>query len=270
MYSTLYLIYRRLRPSVGIHLGFILMFAILTNNATLTLLLSAIAFFTLGLFGDLYNDYWDYKEDKRNKRKDKFIVAGLLTRKQVWHLSVITALLSIISLIFTNIYILALGIYYLFLLVAYSHPKIRLKGSLKGYFIIASVYLFLPLALSTVASIPMISLYLFTIFFFSQYMYILTQKDSTDTKDNKNIFLNSGYKTATITTSLFAVISSLTLFILSFFNPIFFIFWIFNVSSKILNIYRINKKIIIRSQRSKFILIEFLTPYFYIGGAVLV
>ncbi len=88
--KMLYIIYKRVRPAFGLPLGFILMYGVFVNNITIPLLLTGAAFVLIEIYGGFYNDYWDYDEDLRNKRNDKFITCGILTRNQVKSLAFAT------------------------------------------------------------------------------------------------------------------------------------------------------------------------------------
>jgi len=264
--KVLYLIYKRLRPGLGLTFGFILMYAIIANGLTVPLFLTAVGFLLLALYGDLYNDYWDYDEDVRNKRKDKFIVAGFITRNQSKYLSFLFAAVGLLVAWFVNIFIFILALYSFILHTSYSHPYVRLKGSVKGYAIFASIFLFLPFGLmfTTAANLLLFSV-LFGLFCFFQSIYILCQKDSTDTKDSKNLFVKYGWEKSSNITTLFAALSSTSLLLLSFLNIYFLFIWLLNLFAKVLNINKLIKKSITRTQRQRIILLEFFTPYLYLG-----
>ena len=184
----LYLLYKRIRPGLGLPFGFILMFGIFFNAVCFPLLMVAAGFFLIELYGGLYNDYWDYEEDLRNGRTDKLTVAGYLTRAQARDSSFAIAAASVAMLALTNPAVLLLGMYYAALFIFYSYPGKRLKGRLEGYAVLSSAFLFLPFALALLLSIQLNALVLlFSMFFFFQFMYILCQKDSTDRKDKKNV-----------------------------------------------------------------------------------
>ena len=76
----IWLIYKRLRTAFGVTLGFIVIYAAYTNNFSLAILPIAVGLCSIHLFGDLYNDYVDYNQDARNRRKDKWIISGLISR----------------------------------------------------------------------------------------------------------------------------------------------------------------------------------------------
>jgi len=264
--NLLYLIYRRLRPVFGIPLGFILMYGAYTGNLTPVLLLAGFGFLLMHLFGDFYNDYWDYDEDIRNDRVDKFTTLGLLNRHQMRSLSFLIAPIALIALLFTNVWVSLIGIYYLIVLTAYSHPGIHLKGHVGGYSTLSSVYLFLPMTLNSLTLTELsISGIIFALFFFFQFVYILCQKDSTDTKDSTNLFIDKGWRKSSAITLIFATLSSIFLLGISITSIGLLSVWGINAYSKILNAGKIWKREITRELRSKLILIEFLTPYLYVG-----
>ncbi len=242
------------------------MYAVITQNFAFNLFTAAFGFLFLALFGDFYNDYWDYDEDIRNKRKDKFTTSGFLAKEQVKDISYILAAAGIITLWFINLLIFVLGLYYIALLIAYSHPSIRLKGSIKGYMTLASFFFLLPLSLIfTLNTTSLLFAALFGLFFFSQYTYILCQKDSTDTRDNKNLYLSHGWKRSTKVTALFGALSSITLLLISFVNPYFIFIWLLNLFAKMLNISKILRMTVTRKQRGRIVLLEFVTPYMFLG-----
>jgi len=125
----LWLIYRRLRIGLQVF-GFILMYGAYTNNLTMPLFLAGLGFAFLDIFGVCYNDYHDYETDIRNKRKDKWIIAGLLTREQMKTFSFLCVFIGLFLLFFTNNFVLTIGIYYTIILIGYSYPKIPLKRNI--------------------------------------------------------------------------------------------------------------------------------------------
>jgi hypothetical protein len=266
--QTIYIIYRRLRPTFGLTLGFILMFGTLAANFTLPLLFTLIGFSLVAVMGDLYNDYWDYEEDLRNQRSDKILTARLMGRQQVKTLSITTGLVGLVMLMWRPM-LFILGAAYFVLLIAYSHPKIRLKGTVAGYSIISAVYPVLILLLGPALGLaegP--DMLLLAGFCFTQYAYILCQKDSTDLKDAGNIFLSNKWSQSFAYTAIFAVLSSAFLLMLSAASKWLLIIWVFNMSSKAVNLRLISGRRITRSLRSNLVLMEFLTPYLY-AAAVL-
>jgi 4-hydroxybenzoate polyprenyltransferase len=166
------------------------MYGAYTNNLTIPLFLAGFGFAFLDIFGVCYNDYHDYETDIRNKRTDKWITAGLLTRKQMKIFSFLTLFVGLSLLFFTNNFVLAIGIYYTIILIGYSHPKIPLGRNIGTYLILGTYYLPLPYALSTLFSTKFtIFDIFFTLFCFFQAVYLITHKDVNDIKDDTNIFL---------------------------------------------------------------------------------
>lgn len=265
----LYLLYKRVRPGFGIPFGFILMYGLFSSSFSPPLFAAAAGFLFIEIYGGLYNDYWDYDDDIRNGRKDKFTTCGFLSRKQARNLSFLIASVALVLLWFTNIIVFALGVYYMVLFIFYSNPFARLKGSVRGYATLASAFLFLPLALGslsgTALSVPAL---LFSSFYFFQFMYILCQKDSTDTKDGTNLFIRHGWEKSTRITTLFGTLASVSLLFLSVTGLHFIFFWALNLAAKVLNINGIRLKTITKTRRYRTILVEFLTPYLYLGGGV--
>ena len=266
----LYPLYKRLRPSVGMAFGFIMMYAMFTTGLTYTLLTIAIGFFLISLFGDFYNDYWDYDEDMRNGKKDKFTTLGILTSEQSKHISFMLVAPGLVLILSVNVFIFLVGFLYALLLFFYSHPSVRLKGDVKGYSTLASVYFILPFGLLVIVggSFSMLAV-LFAFFWFFQFVYLLCQKDSTDSEDDKNLFKDHGWKKSSIITALFGALSSLSLLMISIISLYFLLVWILNLCAKIFNINKIIKKTITRTQRHRMILLEFLTPYLYLVGGMI-
>ena len=269
-----YLVYKKLRTGMGLAFGLILFYGIYTANLSTGLLLIATGFFLLHLFGDCYNDYWDYDDDIRNKRSDKLTIAGLLSKKQIKNVSFLILILGLVSLLFTNPVLFFIGVVYSILLWAYSHPKVRLKkNNVVGYSIAESVWLFIPAAMDIffIRQFSMATL-LFTLFFFFQYLYLLSQKDSTDLKDATNLFLKQGWWRASFVCTVLALLSSSSLLALSMLNPIlstgFLSIWLINVAVKLAIISKIWMRSIDRKTRGKLVLVEFLTPYLYAGGVL--
>ncbi len=264
--NLIYLIYKRLRPAFGFLIGSILMYGAYTGNVTSMLLVVCFGFVCIHLFGDCYNDCQDFEEDLKNERTDKMTISGMLSAKDMRNLSFLLLILGLIALGFTNLLLLALGCYYAILLWAYSTPLIRLKKyNVFGYAIVGSTFLFLPLFLNFLFH----GIYLiedtivFSIFCFTQYTYILCQKDSTDIKDETNLFLARGWKKASLICILSASLAVIFLLKLILFCPLLLLVWIFNLISKVLNLSAIYNKKICRDLRGKLITMEFLTPYLY-------
>ena len=262
--SVAYLVYRRLRPALGLPFGFIVMYGAYTGNLDVHLLLAGLGFVFIEVMGGWYNDYWDYEEDIQNGRRDKFTTAGYLSRRQMRDLSFAAAGIGLLFLLFTNLTVLSLGIYYVILFIGYSNPKIRLKGHVPGYLILSTAFLLLPAALNTLFARQTTARdAYFTLFCFFQFTYILCQKDATDLKDkNKNLFLDNDWNTASFYCTAFAVLASAGL-LASSPTPAIFIVWTCNALTKTANLTEIWKKKLTRKLRSRLILLEFLTPYLY-------
>lgn len=263
--------YRRIRTSLGLAFGLILMYGAYNNILGYKLFLAASGFMLLHLFGDCYNDYWDYEEDIRNKRKDKLTTNNFLKRGQIRSISFLILLLGLALLGFTNRYLFLTGAAYSLLLLAYSHPFMRLKKyDLAGYALTESPWLAVPLLLGTFFSIPYHETTLmFSLFFFFQYMYMLCQKDSTDLNDETNLFKRRGWRAASLYCIFFALLSSFALFFISASSmPLAFV-WLMSTGVKMKNTGMIYRKKIERDVRGRIVLVEFLVPYLYVGGRLL-
>jgi 4-hydroxybenzoate polyprenyltransferase len=269
--KLLWLVYKRLRPSLGISFGFVLMFAVLVHNVSLHSLLIAFAFMLIHLFGDCFNDYHDIEEDARNRRNDKLILNGVISSEGLRNLSVVFSVVGLGLLSLVEPVMLIPGLFYVFLGFTYSHPKIRLKRfNLPTYMFSGSMWILTFLLLSIVLSGGIsTTAALFALFAFSQYVYILCQKDSTDREDFDNLFISRGWRTSFGITTFFGGLSSALLLMMSLFNPVFFLIWAFNFFSKVLNIDSIRRHLITRSARSKLVASEFLMPYLYVGGGLI-
>jgi len=266
-----YLIYRRLRPSIGITLGFIMMYSIIIPALDMKLFMAAIAFFLIALYGDFYNDYRDNYEDVRNNRRDKLTTAGYISPIQSMYVSLILVFIGLSILLFINLIVLLIGLYYSAILFLYSHPRIRLKGSVRGYMTAISFFILLPFGLMYITGVEdVIMTCIFGSFYFFQSGYILCQKDSTDTKDDMNLFIKHGWNRSSEITAVFAILSSISLLMLSFINIYFILIWLLNAGAKCLNVRRIHAKSITRNYRQRMISLEFLTPYLYFIGGIFV
>jgi 4-hydroxybenzoate polyprenyltransferase len=268
---VLWLIYKRLRTAFGVSLGFILIYGAYTGNLTLSLLPIALGFWCIHVYGDCYNDFEDYEQDIKNNRKDKWTTTGLLTREQMRNFSFFMCFFGLVFLWFTNFNVFLLGLLYSTTLFCYSNPKIHLKlYDFYGYVIVAFPLLLLPITLNTFfhRGFSLSDLF-FTFFCFSQYVYLYCQKDSTDLKDETNLFLKRGWKNATFICVGFAILASSLLLTMSFFSIVLLLVWGVHVFSKSVNLYKIYKKKITRKLRARLILVEFLTPYLYTGGVIL-
>ncbi len=265
--KLLWLVYRRMRPSIGTSLGFILMYAFLSGNFTKDMLLIAAGFTLIHLFGDCYDDCCNAEEDRRNGRKDKLILNGFVTEGQMRVLSFGLLFLGLLSVSSANLLLLIPAAWCSLLAFAYSHPRTRLKNlGIITYMLGGTVWvaLFCSIELIHTGSLT-INGASFIIFAFSQYVYILCQKDSTDRNDSINIFTMGKHGRPFMIMVLFAVSSSASLLALSA-SPALMIVWAINACSKSLNLAKIYRGTIQRNERGRLVLIEFLTPYAYILG----
>jgi 4-hydroxybenzoate polyprenyltransferase len=260
-----YMVYRKTRPALGIPVAFTVMYAAAAGLPLNTSIMLAFSLFCIDLFGGLYNDYWDLEEDLRNGRTDKPTTLKLLGRKQLLIISYLIGLLGLSSILLLGYSFAAFGLYYILLLIGYSHPRIRLKGSPEGYAMMSSIYLLFPLSMGLANFKDTHQMLVFAAFFSTQVAYILCQKDSTDMKDESNLFIRSGWDKASFLTLSYAICSSIFLLILCLQKPYLAAIWAFNLVSKILNVSKILTHSITRKIRGRLILAEFLTPYLYAG-----
>lgn len=265
--KLLYLIYRRLRVGLGI-LGFILMYGAYTGNFSPALLLIGFGFTCIELFGAFYNDHQDYELDIRNRRKDKWTTSGLINRMQMRTLSFLTLSAGLLALLTTNLLIFMTGVGYGLALFAYSKPRLPLGRDIQTYLLLASLYLFLVPSMNMLFQRSLVSMDLyFMMFCFFQSIYLFSQKDSTDTKDSINIFLKN-WNTAALTCTISAGLSLLFLSTFSIYPALLIAFWFVNLSAKYYLLNKIIDRKVNRINRGRILLIEFLTPYFYIAGGV--
>ncbi len=264
----LWLVYKRLRIGLAF-LGFVLMYGIYTGNLNWLTISIGIGVFSVEIFGAAYNDYVDFEEDIRNKRHDKWTVSGLLSRKRMKHFSLLMLSLGLIFLWIPGL--LSQGIYYAFMMWAYSYGKIRLKKyNITGYLIMGSSWIFLPVSMMILFSRSLISFDLFfVLFFFFQYVYLLSQKDSTDPKDETNLFLARGWGKSLTICTLLSALSSLSLLIICLSSVLLIPVWLVNSLIKTLHFKMVSQNKITREKRGGYVLIEILSPYLYLGGAIL-
>ncbi len=261
-----WMIYRRTRVAFAFT-GFIIMYSLYVGILNTTVLLIAVSVFFAEMFGVCYNDYHDIDEDLMNKRTDKMIVNNTLTCRQMKFISVCMFFASIAASAFSGF--LPLIVLYLLMAFLYSNPKVRLKKyTIKGYLTVASTWLLIPLYMGVTlrGMLNLIDVF-FAMFFFFQYTYLLSQKDSTDPKDKTNLFIRSGWKRASAICTALGFLSSLFLFMVSFASVPLLMVWGINLAVKVGQNHRVHMKRIDRSSRSNFTLMEFLTHYIWIGGA---
>ena len=262
-------VYRRVRIGFAI-MGFIIMYSMSTGLFNIGIFTAALSVFFGELFGALYNDYCDIEEDKKNKRNDKLTVSKTMDLDQTKRLAVLMASFCIITAIISSFLVFA--IIYIIMAWAYSNPKIRLKSyNIKGYFALSLSWFFIPIYLGFVYrdGILVIDVLLGSFFFF-QYLYLLCQKDSTDLRDRTNLFVEKGWRLATTTCSILAFLSSMSLLFISMSNILLVILWALNASVKSFQLKSMFQRTMTRNKRSKLVLMEFLTPYLYAGGALIV
>jgi 4-hydroxybenzoate polyprenyltransferase len=263
-----FLVYRIVRAPLGLSFGFVIMYGAFISNFSPALLLSALALFLTELFGAVYNDFCDHEEDMRNKKTDKMILSGMLSRQRMLHIAVAVAAAALVISAAASAFVLMLAVYCLVIYAFYSNPKVRLKGHLSGYAVSASLFLFFPFALDvTLHRVYSISTVVFALFFFFQVMYILCQKDSTDPRDKKNLFVTNGWSFGFASAAFFGTLASASLLFAAAgsgsVSPPVAAVWLFNAFSKGYNLERIFSRKITRSMRHVLVLFEFLTPYLY-------
>jgi len=267
--KAVWLVYRKLRPAFGISFAFILLSGVFLGVMNFKVIMAALGFLFIELFAAFYNDYWDFSDDIKNERKDKFTTLGLMSTRSCLYLSLILACLSLIFLMFTDTSFLMIGIPYLALGFLYSHKRVRLKGTITGYAILSSPFFILPLLIAGANGIPLTRAMPISTFLFFQYMYILCQKDSTDMRDKKNVFMVYGWKRTSMSVTLFSISASISLFIISLSFPPLMLIWLFNTALKSLNIKDIAKGTVTRGRRGRIILLDYTTEYLYILGGLL-
>jgi len=266
-----YLIYKRIRVGLGLTFGFILMYGALTSNINPSLISIGIGFFMIHLFGDVYNDYCDYHEDLRNGRYDKLTVSKKLTPIRMRDLSFALLAIGLLILSAFDLVLFVAGLYYGALLFAYSNHSIRLKRyHIKSYLLAATTVwpvIVFSLNYFFAESLTLLNA-LFVVFCMSQYLYIGCQKDSTDRKDDTNLFLANRWKAAWAACAVSSAIALISLAGISL-SPALLALWVANAGVKVLNVTKIYTRSITRTVRSRLILLEFLTPYAYSIGVML-
>jgi 4-hydroxybenzoate polyprenyltransferase len=269
MRMILWLAYRKMRPAMGISVAYILMSGAFLGVMGFMVFMAAAGFLLIELFAAFYNDRWDYADDMANKRTDKFTTLGVLDTKMCTALSAIFAVLSIFFLSFTGPLLLATGIFCIFLGVAYSHPKIRLKGSITGYSILVSPFIVIPVFIAMSGSVPVFNALPLSVFFVCQYLYVLCQKDSTDKNDKKNVFVAYGWERASRMIILFGGLASAFLFFLCLRNPALLGVWAANSVLKLANANTIKNMTVNRVSRGKIILLDYISQYLYVAVSLI-
>jgi 4-hydroxybenzoate polyprenyltransferase len=251
----------RLRPSLGITIGLLIFLISLQGNLDAKMIAVILGFGFIHLAGDIYNDITDIEEDKRNRRFEKMTLNGLFTSHDINLLAICSLLLGLILTLQAGAIWLILGIFYTCTLFLYSYKRVRLKArGVLGYFIT-----FLPLFCCVYLLINLESSHYFsalvTYFSYCYVMYIMCQKDSTDTKDDTNIFLKRGWASASTFCNIFGVQVVVILAFICISKPILIIGWLVLTSSIIVNLLLINKREIDRPTRKRLVSIQFVTLY---------
>lgn len=223
----------------------------------------AAGFTLVHLFGDCLDDSYNVEEDRRNKRTDKLILSGVLTAAQMRIISFALLGAGLVALSFVDTLLLLPAMWCAVLAFLYSYPKTRLKNyGISAYVLGGSVWVLTFASLETVLFGGLRAPGIFFISFaFSQYVYILCQKDSTDTKDKENLFVSHGGRMPLIVTSAFGAASSIGLLLVSAASIFLVPVWALNLLGKFRMIGGIRRGSMKRSVRGNLVLIEFLTPY---------
>ena len=263
--QLLYLVFKRLRPAIGCA-GYVLIAASVAGTYSLPLLLFTLSFALAYVAGDVYNDYTDYDEDVRNERTDKLTVSGVVSPEGMRNISFIV-LGAALLLVVSNPLAFAFNLLAAMMFFAYSDQRIRLKKyTIWGYLAFASIFPFLPFVVpAAFGGSPQFSAAAaVAVFLFGQIVYILCQKDSTDRKDNTNLFMRHGHATGTALCALFALMSALPLIWLSLGSLPLLLVSGGNLALKALNVSQIATGAV-RSMRSRIMLFEHLTPLAFVG-----
>jgi hypothetical protein len=241
------------------------MYVIYINKFTPILFLIALGFSFIELAAAFYNDYCDYDEDIRSARKDKWTTTGVATPKTMRNISFLLLIIAFAFLWFTDYIILIIALYYSVLGIAYSHPKLRLKRyNIKGYILGGSVWILILAYLTIIFQRIFFTDIFFILYCFFQSVYLVCQKDSSDLKDDTNLFLARNWRVASLICMMFAIFSSLFLFgiVASCLNLLWV--WVLNTAFKIFTIKKIFERQMTRKIRMKTSLIELITPYLFI------
>lgn len=244
--------------------GFILMYMIYTNKFIPMFFLIALGFSFIELSAAFYNDFWDYKEDVKSGRKDKWTTTGIASPKTMRNVSFLILIIAFVLLWFTDYVILIIAVYYSLLGIFYSHPKVRLKRyNIKAYVLGGSIWILILVYLEIILQKTFFTDIFLILFCFFQTVYLVCQKDSSDIKDDTNLFLARGWKNASLICMVFAISSSLCLFVIVTPFPSLFWLWGLNTIFKIFTLKKIYKKEMTRSIRMKTSSIELFTPYLF-------
>lgn len=265
-----YLIYKRIRAGLGITLGFILMYGAITSNLNYNLVMIGIGFFLIHLFGDMYNDCCDYREDIRNGRKEKLTVSGFFSTEKMKTVSFLILASGLLLLLLINIMLFPIGLFCAMLLFSYSNPKIRFKKKNWVFYLLSTIIAW-PIIILTLGIFFSenftLKLGVFSAFCTFQFFYMLCQKDSTDRKDETNLFLEKKWIFAWTICAISSVIVLSCLFLIST-STFFLAPFLINFAAKTINLVKIKNKTITRTLRSKIVLLEFATPYIYMISSI--
>lgn len=267
--KVLWLVYKRLRTAFGVTLGFVVIYGAYTKNLNFALLPIAIGFYLIQLAGDLYNDSQNYAEDTRNLKPDKWTTQGLMGKENVRLLSVLSGLLGLSILLFTNLWVFLLGLVCAFTGIAYSHPSINLKQKeVFGYLLVSIPVFFFPFVWNTYFQRMLTTMDIYFGFFCGfHYLYLYFQKDATDNKDEMNVFIGRGWENASVLTVLFSTLALLFFTPFTFISIPLFLVWVTLASANTMNLYLIFTRKISWKVRSRLVLIKFLVPYMYVGAS---
>lgn len=261
-----WLTYRKLRPALGIPFAFVLMSGFFLGTLGSGTLIAAAGLMLVDLFGNFYNDYADFADDSRSGRKDKFTTSGSISRKSSLRISILFLAGGMCVLAFSGAVMLALGGLLAFLLFAYSHPALRLKGKVSGYAAVSLPYFLLPLAMAQSGGLHLLVALPLSAFFYMQCIYILCQKDSTDTWEKDSIFVKNGWERSYAATFYAAVLSSASMLFISLLNFFFVFPLLLGAVAKAANLRAIKGRNVNRKSRGNFVLMEFISHYTYAGG----
>jgi len=260
------LVFKRIRPAIGCA-GYVLITAAFAGLFNLQVILFMLSFALIYVAADLYNDYSDYHEDLRNERTDKLTVSGIVSPENMKRMSFVVCAVSLL-LSSWNPALLLFTIFSGLVFYSYSDHRIRLKKyTVKGYVVFALVFPLLPFAIPyafSVAPLPLVTALALALYLFSQIMYILCQKDSTDKKDDINLFIKHGHSKSVNYCALFAFLSAAPLVFLSLNALPLLAVAGANAALKAANVLHISTGAT-REFRSRIMLFEHLTPVIYTG-----
>ncbi len=264
---------KRIKPAIGIILPFTLLHAALFNVFSIESVFIAIGFASIYLFADMFNDFYDLHEDLRNERKDKLLISTGMKKRQILHMSYFFLVFGVTLLFGFSAVLGAAGLFLAIAGWAYTHPFVRLKKyEVYGYVLSSTPFFALPFALSSHYGREFsISLALLAVFSYTQYVYILCQKDATDLKDDVNLFLKRSNTVASLITGAFSITASLAILAVAMLSglQLLLIVWIANLAIKLKNLSGIYSKSIGRGKRFRLTTYEFISHYAFFVAALL-